>query len=268
MANQLVIGADNLITIDKLIVPNSNPPQYINNATITWTLKDSNGNLVTGGTGTYNYISGSNGEYQTVISATVSNLLLAGSAYTLASNVNATGFTSLFSDTYYAETPSSAQFSYAVRSDLENIYGTKNIQRWADIESTGVAATIDARVNWALVLSYDYVNNKLFGGPYNVPLQGNYPTIVTVQAQLACVYLYESRGITNLDERGKPIHQLEQGKNWADNILLQIRGGTIRLRNALAVDLAGTIIPRAIRSTYSRPVFGFGVGWPMDNFLW
>ena len=268
MANQLIIGADNLITIDKLIVPNSNPPQYVNNASITWTLKDGNGNLVSGGSGSYTYVIGSNGEYQTVIPAAVSTILLAGSAYTLASNVTATGFVSLFTDTYYAETPQSAQFSYAVRSDLENIYGTKNVARWADIENTGVATTIDARINWALVLSYDFVNNKLFGGPYNVPLQGNYPMIVTTQAQLACVYLYESRGLTNVDEQGNPIHQLEQGKKWAENILLQIRGGTIRLANAIAVDIAGTIIPKAIRSSYSRPAFGYGYGWPMDNFLW
>lgn len=267
MANTLVIGADNLITIDKLIVPNSNPPQYVNNATITWTLKDGSGNTVSGGTGTYNYVSGSNGEYQTVVAAAVSSLLQNGSAYTLSSNVTATGYVSLFQDTYYAITPQSIQFSYAVRSDLENIYGTKNITRWADIENTGNVQTIDAKINWALELSYDFVNNKLFGGPYNTPLQGRYPMIVTAQAHLAAVYIYEARGVTNTDEQGNPVHQLEQSKKWAENILLQIRGGTIRLANALAVDLAGTIVPKAIQSSYRRP-YGYGVGWPMDNFLW
>lgn len=257
MANTLTIGADEIITIDKLIVPNSNPPQYVDNATITWTLKDSSGNTV--GTGNYTYISGSNGEYQTVIPSTVTTLLTANAAYTLASNVTATGYVSLFTDTYYAQVPQSAQFSYCVRTDLENIYGAVNIQKWADIDNDGVSTKIDARINWALQLSYDYVNNKLEGGPYAVPLTGSYPMIITCQAQLATGYLYESRGLTNYDPDGKPIHQLKQGMDWANNILLQLRGGTIRIQKALPQDLVATIVPMAIRTARRRyPYFGGG----------
>lgn len=258
MANTLTIGADNLITIDKLMVPDSNPPDYVDNATITWDLK--NGSGVSQGTGSYTYTIGSNGQYQTVIGSAITALLTANQKYTLESSVTATDFISLFKDYYYAVDPKSLQYTYAVRSDLENIYGKKNVARWADIDNDGVLTTIDARINWALELSYDYVNNKLDGGMYAVPLAGRYPMIVTCQAHLASVYLYESRGLTNKSEDGKPIHQLEQGRDWAINVLAQIRAGVIRIQRALPQDVVGTIVPMPIRTIQRHP-YSNGYGW-------
>lgn len=261
MANTLIIGADNLITIDKLMVPNSDPPQYIDSGTITWQLLDQSNNILA--TGSYSYVGGSEGEWQTVISNTVSSALTANNQYTLKSSVTATGFVSLFKDTYLAVEPQSAQFSYCVRKDLENIYGANNITKWADIDNDGVSTKIDARINWALVLSYDYLNNKLSGGPYTIPLTGRYPTIINAQAQLASVQLYESRGLTNYTEDDKPIHQLQQGKDWANNIIGQIRAGILRLHTALPQDISGTIVPQSIRSTRCRPYYG----WPYNYSL-
>lgn len=259
MANILVISADNLVTIDKLMVPNSDPPDYINNAAIIWTLLDQNNNTV--GTGTYNYISGTNGEYQTIIPALLTAGLIANNKYTLNQNVTATGFVSLFSDVYYAQAAQSAQFTYCVRKDIENIFGASNVQNWADIENTGNSQTIDARINWALTLSYDYFNDKMAGGPYNIPLQGKYPVVITCQAKLAAVELYESRGLTNYDESGKPIHQLQNAKDWADNIIANIRAGILRLHSALPQDIGGTIVPQSIR-TYNRFSRSYGfINW-------
>lgn len=248
--NILVVGADNLITIDKLMVPNSDPPDYINNATITWTLLDGKGTTV--GTGTYSYIASTNGEYQTVIPASLTTTLIANSTYTLNQNVVATGFVSLFTDLYLARSPQSAQFTYCVRKDIENIFGAVNIQKWADIDNDGDVQKIDAKINWALQLSYDYVNSKLAGGPYIIPLAGKYPTIITCQAKLAAVEIYEARGLTNFDEQGKPIHQLQNAKDWADNVMSQIRAGILRLANALPQDIGGTIVPQAIKASNRR----------------
>jgi len=261
VANILVVGSDNLLTIDKLMQPNSDPPNYINNATIIWTLIDQSNNTV--GTGSYTYVNGSNGEYQAVIPASLSTTLVANNTYTLNQNVTATGFVSLFKDTYLARTPQSAQFTYCVRKDIENIFGSVNVKKWADIDADGDPQKIDAKINWALQLSYDYVNSKLSGGPYVIPLAGKYPVIITCQAKLAAVEIYEARGLQNFDEQGKPIHQLQNSKSWADNILAQIRAGILRLPNALPQDIGGTIVPQAVRISRSRLS---GCGYPFINW--
>lgn len=250
MANELVIGADNIITIDKLMVPNSNPPSYIDNATITWQLLDLNNVLIS--SGSFTYVSGSEGQYTTTIPQAVTTNLTASAQYTFKQSVTATGFTSAFTDTYTAVTPDSSQFTYAVRSDLENIFGALNIQKWADIDNDGVATKIDARINWALELTYNEINSMLDGGIYTMPFQGRFPIIVNIQANLAAALLYESRGLTNTTPEGEPIHQLATHRKVALNKLKQIRGGVLRVHGTKASDINGTIIPLAIRSHRHR----------------
>lgn len=256
MANTLIISADNIIIIDRLCIPNSNPVEFINNANITWKLYSNyNPTTQTGillATGNYTYTSDSDGQYTTTIPASITSVLTENVQYQLNSNVIASGFTSLFSDVYTALSPPSLQFSYCSRVDIENIYGKTNVNKWADIDSDGNLQTIDSRINWALQLSYDVVNSKLEGGIYKTPLTGRYPLIISTQAQLAAVHLYESRGLTNFNENtGQMEHQLSQGKGWALKNLSAIRAGTIRVPGVLNSDIIGTNIPKAIRvSTY------------------
>lgn len=262
MANTLIIGADNIVTVDKLLVPNSNPPQYLNSAAITWSLilgfppPNTNPNII--GTGTYNYISNSNGEYQTVISQALTSTLQKNASYTLLSNVNATGYTSLFQDQYIAVPPQSLQFAYCLRSDIENIYGAVNVAKWADINNDGNEQTIDARINWAIISAYDYINNQLIGGVYVTPLTGQYPMIVNCAAYLSAVYLYESRVLANYNGDGEPQHQLTQGKKWANNVLLKLRAGTLRIYGVLPQDVLGINYPIPLRMTRARPYYGLG----------
>ncbi len=71
---------DNLIEWDDM--DRATDDAYVNDASVTMTLKDSTGAAVTGATSlTMSYVSGSKGKYQGVIPYTVS--LTAGSAYTL-----------------------------------------------------------------------------------------------------------------------------------------------------------------------------------------
>lgn len=55
----------------------------LNAATITYTLADSTGETVSGGTGTLAYLAGSSGDYAAVIEDAVTSLLTPGSTYTL-----------------------------------------------------------------------------------------------------------------------------------------------------------------------------------------
>lgn len=253
--NQLIIGADNLQTIDKLMVPNSNPPNYVNTATITWQLLDQNKNVL--GSGSWSYIGGSNGQYQTIIPASLTSILINNAEYTLNSSVTATGFVSLFTDNFIALAPQSAQFSYCVRSDLENIFGATNIAKWADINNDGDVQTIDARINWAMMVTYHYMNSKLEGCIYRIPFSGQYPIITYCNAGLAAVKLYESRGITNYNEAsGKPEHQLENIRTECNNFIGQIRAGILRINGTLPQDLVGTNVPMALNSRSRRFLYG------------
>lgn len=255
--NILTIGADNLITLNKLMQPNTNPPVYINTGTVTWQLW--NNNLqVSNGSGVYSYIPNSKGTWQTVIPASLTNTLLKGTEYQLNTNVVATGFTSLFVDDYIAQNPSSSQFAYCLRSDIENIYGAVNVAKWADINNDGNEQTIDARINWAIISAYDYINNQLIGGVYVTPLTGQYPMIVNCAAYLSAVYLYESRVLANYNGDGEPQHQLTQGKKWANNVLLKLRAGTLRIYGVLPQDVLGINYPIPLRMTRARPYYGLG----------
>lgn len=75
----LYISCDNLIEYDGMI--DEADGSYVNNATVTFALKDSDGNTVSSATGSLSYVSASNGIYQGVIVSSVS--LTAGTTYYL-----------------------------------------------------------------------------------------------------------------------------------------------------------------------------------------
>src|SRR5262245_41738985 len=64
---------------------------------------------------------------------------------------------------------------YANRSDVEVIYGTHNINKWADVENDGDVDLIGQRICWALQNSHAQMNDRMAGGPYLVPFIQPYP---------------------------------------------------------------------------------------------
>lgn len=270
MARTLIIGSDNTIGIQYLSIPDTNPVQYVNGATITWSLQDTSGNVIA--TGSFSAISNNNSEiqgaYTTNIPSSVTNTLIANNTYNFIQTCVSSGFTSTWEDQYVAISSPSPDITYANRIDMENIFGASNILIWADINNDGNAQTIDARILWSLILSYSLVNSKLEGGIYRVPLQGSYPMIIYAQASIAATKLYESRGLTNTDAEGNPIHQLANHEKEAFKFLNQIRAGVIRIPGVLQQDVVGSIVPQSIRSERFRRGFcgiggGFGgfYGW-------
>ncbi len=72
-------GEDNLLEWDKMT--RADTGAYVNNATVSFALKDSTGAAVTNGTGALSYVAASNGKYQGVLPATAA--IVAGQFYTL-----------------------------------------------------------------------------------------------------------------------------------------------------------------------------------------
>lgn len=82
MIEVIAIGSDNLVRLDAL--NNASTGAYVNNATVTFTLRDSGGNVV----GSLQnvpmaYVAGSNGRYEGTIPNSVSSSLTVNGQYTI-----------------------------------------------------------------------------------------------------------------------------------------------------------------------------------------
>src|SRR5271165_6659609 len=74
--------------------------------------------------------------------------------------------------------------SYAGPNLVKTIFGSFNVNRWADVDNIGNSGSpwsngfsngfgpggmIDGRIAWALCLATSTIDSKLSGGPYAVP---------------------------------------------------------------------------------------------------
>lgn len=124
--------------------------------------------------------------------------------------------------------------AYCEDSDIEQIFGTENVDFWADLSGSDEASTKAARKEWARELATEMVDNILRGTPYAVPAKspsGSTPkTIVDLTARLAGLWLYEARGTDDMEFReGQPVHRLLMHRLYADKIIQEIRTGMLVL---------------------------------------
>jgi hypothetical protein len=126
--------------------------------------------------------------------------------------------------------PCDGQF-YANESDVIQIYGTSNVTTWADLDNLGDNNLMKTRVCWALQLAYEQINNRLYGGPYTVPFVMPAPyQVKDLNARLAGVLLYESRGIVDVPEGDKSsTHRLIYQRKLCEKIISGIHAGLIHL---------------------------------------
>ena len=82
MDRYLHLGCKETITVP--LVRSIETGEYVNDATLTWTLKDTDDSTtITGGTGTLPYVTDSDGTYVGSIPASVTSLLTYGEVYYL-----------------------------------------------------------------------------------------------------------------------------------------------------------------------------------------
>jgi hypothetical protein len=133
---------------------------------------------------------------------------------------------------------------YAARSDVENLFGATNVQKWSDVDNQGNVSTVANRVNWSLSLASTKLDDLLRGGPYAVPFTAPFPLSLTDScARLAGVLLYDSRGIRDMDVDNNPIHQMQPHRTMVEQWVRAIRAGRLRLN----VTPMATNFPIALR---------------------
>jgi hypothetical protein len=152
--------------------------------------------------------------------------------------------------------------TYAQGIDIANIFGNSNVSKWADLDNKHNEDTIVNRVTWALGLAYQEVNGLLRSGPYSVPFTAPLPAkIVDANARLAGCYLYDGRGIPDVDENGRPANKLAPHRDMILAFIADIMGARMKLEivatSPTTYPQVVPIRPRRGRFRGNQPWYGF-----------
>lgn len=119
--------------------------------------------------------------------------------------------------------------AYAQRQDVEMIFGSQNVEKWADLDNREDQYHIAQRISWALELAKAKIDDTLRDGPYEIPFSAPYPTTIKdVNARWAGVLLYDSRGIQDTDEDGKVNDNLKVHRVYVEDFLKKVLAGKIK----------------------------------------
>lgn len=124
---------------------------------------------------------------------------------------------------------------YCNRTDVEQVCGVVNVEKWADLDDDDNSTNIASRITLAITLQYERMNDLLRAeSKYTVPLVSTVDVIpVTypyaprfINATLAGVWLYEAKGVIDVDPRtGEAVHALQYLKKTAELELEEIVKG-------------------------------------------
>lgn len=121
--------------------------------------------------------------------------------------------------------------AYIVRADIETQFLPDEIDKWADPHNNDDQTAIDAQVAASIVHAEARVNDELRGGPYAVPLTATTipQAIIEATAIIAGIWLYEKRGVVEVDSAGDPVDRFMFRRTRVQDMLRRIKGGFLRL---------------------------------------
>jgi len=138
--------------------------------------------------------------------------------------------------------------AYTTRAKLETQFGAVNIEKWADLDGDGSEATIDARITAAIAYADGEIDDRLRPSPYTVPVvltagTGTPPTIIDIANRLAMLWLYETRGMQEIDgDTGRPLHKMHWHREEVERQFTAILSTKIRLDSPMSA----ASVPKAI----------------------
>lgn len=123
--------------------------------------------------------------------------------------------------------------TYCVLSDIESTFGVTNVERWAKLQDSYTAGQITTRVNRAIAIASEDIDDSLRAAGIETPCvdesDATPTTIVQICADLAGVWLYESRGVDDVDRSGNARHKLIYHANRAHTRLDRIADRTLKI---------------------------------------
>ena len=129
---------------------------------------------------------------------------------------------------------------YCARGDIENLNGINNVSKWSDLDNDADATKITDRIAVAIAAVGDKLDAELRYSRYAIPVanSGTTPTVIRdLCAQMAAVWLYESRGVIDFDADGQVQHALHWQKREAKQMLRKILAGQVVLTADLKSDI-------------------------------
>ncbi len=123
---------------------------------------------------------------------------------------------------------------YAVRVDVEKMYGKLNVERWADLDNNKFVTDIDDRITAMITQARNWIDARLTLGPYDVTsFASSEPILNRLNSMLAGVFLYENRGINDFDPgSGRVVHRLGWQRKETMKVVNDILAGRIKLTSA------------------------------------
>ncbi len=120
--------------------------------------------------------------------------------------------------------------SYCNSSDIGQVFGNTNRDKWADLDDDANAVNMAARIAVAVLVADDEIDDSARCQHYRLPLAnaaGSTPrTIINLAATIAGLWLYEARGSNDFHpQTGVPSHRLAWKSLWVRRTLRDIRTG-------------------------------------------
>ena len=120
--------------------------------------------------------------------------------------------------------------TYCERADMEAIFGEKNIESWAKRDDEDVSADVTSLIStfitWASAEIDDYAAKQGYLIPLTTSASATPTPVKYLAAALAGIWLYESKGTFDIDERsGQMRHRYMPMKEWAYRVLQEIQNG-------------------------------------------
>lgn len=118
--------------------------------------------------------------------------------------------------------------TYSSDADIVSVFGTVPVAAWADPDGAEIAEDIAARKELARTVAYERINEVGRATSYRIPFEtaaGETPeTIRWLEATLAGIWLYESKGVQDVDKNaGTPYHRLAYIRNECRRTMEEIR---------------------------------------------
>lgn len=121
-----------------------------------------------------------------------------------------------------------SQTLYCEDADVNMVFGRINVDRWADVDNVKDPTSVAARRAWAIEQASAEFDDRMRNGPLQAPILDPFPPIVVrMVSYLAGVLLYESRGVVDMDAKGKPLHVLSWAKDRFDEFVRDVHARRI-----------------------------------------
>ena len=137
--------------------------------------------------------------------------------------------------------------SYCVRADIEDLFGIRNLEVWADLDNDADTDKIIARIYRAIAEADEELDNRLRPSIYTIPFNPVPPLITSLAARMAGVWLYEARGVKDHNpETGVPEHRLRWHVVKIKNTIVDLHSGVIRLDTATYTTVGKNAVPHFV----------------------